>query len=178
MVISKPLLAIFLSLVATTTFAGDDTAKTDTTKSSPALDQIQMVIYKNQGCTCCDKWADHLQQTNFETTIEVSDNLYQLKAKLGVHPKLSSCHTGVIKQPKLSAVKDYVFEGHVPAKFIKQFLAKPPKGAIGLSVPAMPVGSPGMEYQDKFMPYKVFLLRKNGQVTVFASVDSAEEQFE
>ena len=138
------------------------------------LEQVEMVIYKNQGCTCCDKWATHLEETNIETKIEVSEHLEQLKAKLGVHPKLTSCHTGVVKQQNMQ----YVFEGHVPSKFIQQFLSNPPEGTIGLSVPAMPVGSPGMEYQDKFMPYKVFLLHKNGQVSVFANVENAEEQYQ
>jgi hypothetical protein len=69
-----------------------------------------------------------------------------------------------------------VFEGHVPARFITQFLKNPPEGAIGLSVPSMPVGSPGMEMGNKFMPYRVLLLGKNASAEVFATVDSADEQ--
>ena len=75
----------------------------------------------------------------------------------------------------MSSSQGYVFEGHIPAKFISRFLASPPKDAIGLTVPAMPVGSPGMEYQDKFMPYQVLLLKNDGSSQVYAQVNSLEE---
>jgi hypothetical protein len=134
--------------------------------------QIQLALYKNANCGCCDKWAQHLDSNQFSTEIHVSENLNQLKQELGISSKMASCHTGVVKHEG----QKYIFEGHIPAKFIHQFLDNPPQGAIGLSVPAMPVGSPGMEYQDKFMPYKVFQLHKNGQVSIYAEVSSAEEQ--
>jgi hypothetical protein len=70
-----------------------------------------------------------------------------------------------------------VFEGHVPAKYIQQFLASPPDNAIGLAVPAMPVGSPGMEYQDRFMPYKVLQLNKDGTSLVYAHVKYPSQQY-
>jgi hypothetical protein len=70
----------------------------------------------------------------------------------------------------------YAFEGHIPARYIHQFLANPPADGIGLTVPAMPVGSPGMEVGDKFMPYRVLLMKKDGSTEVFASVESAAQQ--
>jgi len=142
-----------------------------------SVESVKTVIYKNKGCSCCDKWATHLEKNQFETTLKESPNLAALKAQLGVPAKMSSCHTAVIQTNDKSSQEKYIFEGHVPAKFISQFLENPPEGALGLAVPAMPVGSPGMEYQDKFMPYKVFLLHKGGQISVFQSVDSIEEQF-
>lgn len=153
----------------------ESTSKTvaETQPKDSALEQLHAIIYKNEGCTCCDKWANHLNKDQFETELTAVDNINQIKHKLGVNPQLSSCHTAVIKHNN----QQYVFEGHIPSKIIKQFLAAPPKHAIGLAVPAMPVGSPGMEYQGKFMPYKVFLLHDNGQVSIFASVDSLEEQY-
>ena len=64
----------------------------------------------------------------------------------------------------------------MPAKFVKRFLANPPEGAIGLSVPGMPVGSPGMEFEDKFMPYDVLLLKRDGEAEVYVSIERPEQQ--
>ncbi|MGB1058644.1 MAG: DUF411 domain-containing protein, partial [Ketobacter sp.] len=72
----------------------------------------------------------------------------------------------------------FVFEGHIPARYIQQFLANPPEGAFGLAVPAMPVGSPGMEVNERFMPYQVLLLKKDGSTEVFAAVENAAQQYE
>jgi len=70
----------------------------------------------------------------------------------------------------------FVFEGHIPAKFIHQFLNEKPENAIGLAVPAMPVGSPGMEVGNKFMPYQVLLLKADGSSEIYADVPTAEKQ--
>ena len=82
---------------------------------------------------------------------------------------MRSCHTAV-------TTDGFVFEGHVPAKYMAKFLENPPKGAIGLAVPGMPMGSPGMEYQNKFMPYQVMQLNKDGSTAVYADIDSPEAQ--
>ena len=82
---------------------------------------------------------------------------------------MRSCHTAVTSD-------GYVFEGHVPAKYIAQFLANPPSEAIGLAVPGMPMGSPGMEYQNKFSPYQVMQINKDGSTAVYAEGDSANAQ--
>ena len=81
-----------------------------------------------------------------------------------------SCHTAVSQS-------GYVFEGHVPAKFIQQFLQNPPKNALGLAVPAMPLGAPGMEMGDRFLPYRIMLLNQNGSATLYATVNNAKEQY-
>jgi len=84
-------------------------------------------------------------------------------------PRYQSCHTAVSSH-------GYVFEGHVPARHIKAFLANPPADAIGLAVPGMPLGSPGMEVGSRFDPYEVLLLKKDGSSEVFARVDSPAQQ--
>jgi len=66
---------------------------------------------------------------------------------------------------------DYVFEGHVPARYVEAFLANPPEGAIGLSVPGMPVGSPGMEVGDRQDYYQVLLLKADGSSSIYAHVN-------
>lgn len=170
------LIASLAFVVITTTFNAAE-AKEINREEVIGVESIKTVIYKNKGCSCCDKWAAHLEQNQFETTIEESPNLAAVKAQHGVPATMSSCHTAVIQANDNSSQEKYIFEGHVPAKFISQFLENPPEDTLGLAVPAMPVGSPGMEYQGKFMPYKVFLLHKGGQVSVYRSVETIEEQF-
>ncbi len=82
---------------------------------------------------------------------------------------MQSCHTAV-------TTDGYVFEGHVPAKHMAQFLKNPPSDAIGLAVPGMPVGSPGMEYQNQFMPYQIMQINKDGTTSVYADVESPQQQ--
>ncbi|MEL6207620.1 MAG: DUF411 domain-containing protein [Pseudomonadota bacterium] len=87
------------------------------------------------------------------------DALYALKAQLGVRPEYSSCHTGEID--------GYVIEGHVPAEEVSRLLETRPN-ALGLAVPGMPVGSPGMEMGARKDPYDVLLIRRDGSSAVFA----------
>ncbi|MBQ4813978.1 DUF411 domain-containing protein [Pseudoalteromonas luteoviolacea] len=127
-------------------------------------------VYKTPTCGCCGKWLKHLADQNVShKTFDLAD-LSAIKKRLNILPKYQSCHTGVSED-------GFVFEGHVPAKFIKQFLQAPVKGAIGLSVPAMPLGSPGMEVGKRFHPYQVLLLKADGSHSVYAEVKRYEEQF-
>ncbi|KZN66792.1 DUF411 domain-containing protein [Pseudoalteromonas luteoviolacea] len=127
-------------------------------------------VYKTPTCGCCGKWLKHLEEQRvFHQAIDVTD-LSSIKKQLKILPRYQSCHTGVSEH-------GYVFEGHVPAKYIKQFLNAPVEGAIGLSVPAMPLGSPGMEVGKRFHPYQVLLLMPDGSHSVFAEVKRYEEQF-
>ncbi len=132
---------------------------------------IHLDVYKSPTCGCCTLWMDHMAEYGFDTTGHHPEELAALKRELGVPVSHGSCHTGVSKE-------GYVFEGHVPARYVKQFLANPPEGAIGLTVPAMPLGSPGMEYKDRFNPYEVLLLKKDGTVETYAAVESYAQQFE
>ncbi|MBC2884884.1 DUF411 domain-containing protein [Ochrobactrum sp. CM-21-5] len=95
-----------------------------------------MTMYKDPYCGCCEAWADHMKAAGFQVTVKVEEAMGAVKAKYGVAPNLSSCHTAI--------VDDYVIEGHVPAASVKQLLKERPK-AIGLTTPGMPMGSPGME---------------------------------
>ncbi len=132
---------------------------------------VHLDVYKSPTCGCCVKWMDHLAANGFASTGHHPEALGELKRELGVPVRYGSCHTAVTEN-------GYVFEGHVPARYIAQFLNDPPAGAVGLSVPAMPIGSPGMEYKDEFMPYQVLLVNKDGSVEVYASVESYQQQFE
>lgn len=131
---------------------------------------LDMTVYKSETCGCCLHWMDHLETNGISSTAQHPKDLSGLKGAMGIQPQMQSCHTGVVDD-------QYVFEGHVPAKLIKQYLANPPEGSIGLSVPRMPVGSPGMEVGDRFDPYQVMLLMEDGSAQVYATINSPAEQY-
>ena len=125
-----------------------------------AADKLPLVeVFKSPTCGCCGAWVDHLKEAGFAVkVVEVEDTTVTRK-RYGLPDKFGSCHTGI--------VNGYVVEGHVPAAEVKRLLAAK-SSAIGLAVPGMPVGSPGMEYGDRKHPYDVYLIDKNGRETVFA----------
>ncbi|CAA0080133.1 Uncharacterised protein [Zhongshania aliphaticivorans] len=126
-------------------------------------------VYKSPSCGCCGKWVEHLNSEGLSTEVHNSDRLAEIKAELGITPSLQSCHTAVTDS-------GYVFEGHIPARLIKQFLAKPPQNAIGLTVPNMPMGSPGMEMGEHFQAYQVLQINKDGSQEVYAKINHKDQQ--
>jgi len=130
----------------------------------------ELLVYKHPACGCCKKWVKHIENEGIDVTSKETKKISAIKDKYGIKQNFRSCHTAVSRD-------EYAFEGHVPAKLIHQFLSESNSNAIGLSVPAMPVGSPGMEVDDKFMPYKVLLLLKDGSSKVYAEINTYEEQF-
>ncbi len=131
---------------------------------------LELIVYKTPTCGCCKKWITHIEGEGLITHSQDLANIKRIKTQYGIKPNYRSCHTAVSRN-------GFAFEGHVPAKFIQQFLSENHPDAIGLSVPAMPVGSPGMEVGDRFMPYKVLMLFKDGTSKVYANVKIYEEQF-
>lgn len=131
---------------------------------------IVLDVYKSPTCGCCGKWVSHIEEKGFEVEVHNHNSLDPVKKKLGIPSHLQSCHTGVSES-------GYFFEGHIPAKYITQFLSKPTEGAVGLAVPGMPAGSPGMEMGDQFSPYEILLVKSDGSTEVFARVSRYEEQF-
>lgn len=126
---------------------------------SAAADLPKVDVYKSATCGCCGKWADHMRQQGFEVTTHNVANVAADRKRLGMPDGVSSCHTAV--------VGGYLIEGHVPAADVKRLLAEKPK-AVGLAVPNMPNGSPGMESPHP-VPYDVLLVQSNGSVRTFAS---------
>jgi hypothetical protein len=120
-----------------------------------------MAVVKDPGCGCCEKWVDHLQRAGIKATVTESADIDALKDRRGVPRAARSCHTGTIG--------GYVIEGHVPVADIKRLLKERPD-VVGLAVPGMPVGSPGMETSDgRVDPFDVVAFDKRGQTRVFAS---------
>ncbi|MFC3681392.1 DUF411 domain-containing protein [Bacterioplanoides pacificum] len=130
----------------------------------------ELLVYKHPACGCCKKWVKHIENEGIDVTSKETKKISAIKDKYGIKQNFRSCHTAVSSD-------GYTFEGHVPAKLIHQFLSESNSNAIGLSVPAMPVGSPGMEVGDKFMPYQVLLLLKDGSSKVYAEINTYEDQF-
>jgi hypothetical protein len=140
------------------------------TVAGDAAENIELQVYKSPTCGCCSVWIDHLEQSGFITETHHPRDLNGLKTRFGIPNRYQSCHTAVSND-------GYIFEGHIPAKVIRRLLAEKPADVIGLSVPGMPVGSPGMEVDDKFMPYQVLLLNKDGSTEVYAEFSTAADQF-
>jgi hypothetical protein len=136
--------------------------------ATDATNQL-LTVYKSPSCGCCSKWVDHLQANEFLVKSVNHQDMASIKEQAGIQAQYQSCHTGFSEQ-------GYVFEGHVPARYVEAFLLDPPEGAIGLAVPAMPIGSPGMEMGQRFQAYKVILLLKDGRSRVFAQVSSPDDQ--
>ena len=143
--IRKAFLAGALSLLSTSVLAA-------------AGDKVE--VFSTSGCGCCLGWVRHLEDAGFEVTNEnlAMADLYAKKMDAGLKQDQTSCHTGF--------VDGYVLEGHVPAREVTRLLAERPE-AIGLTVPGMPAGSPGMGESDE--PYDVLLVLKDGSTEVFAS---------
>ncbi|MCL1124297.1 DUF411 domain-containing protein [Shewanella surugensis] len=132
---------------------------------------LMLDVYKSPNCSCCKQWVAYMNERGFMVQTHNTHHLDALKQSKGIGPAYQSCHTGI-------SADGYVFEGHIPAQFVKAFLAAPPEDALGLSVPAMPVGSPGMEYQDMFRPYDILLLKQDGSTVLYGRVNSLEASLE
>jgi hypothetical protein len=123
-----------------------------------AAESLTIDVYRDPNCGCCTKWIEHLKQNGFTVHDHVEGNMSEVKARLGVPPRFSSCHTGVIDGKFV--------EGHVPASDILTLRQRP--DVLGIAVPGMPMGSPGMEMGDRKDSYDVLGLDKAGKEDVFA----------
>lgn len=122
--------------------------------TTPVID-----VYKSPTCGCCTKWIDHLKANGFAVRSHDTADVAQHKQRLGIPAEYGSCHT--------AQIGGYVIEGHVPARDIKRLLKEKPQ-ARGLTVPGMPVGSPGMEQGGHKDAYDVILLDKRGAPRVYS----------
>ena len=121
-----------------------------------------MEVWKDPNCGCCNDWIAYLEQEGLRVRSHDSGNT-AARQRLGLAPRYASCHTALIA--------GYAIEGHVPARDIQRLLAERPD-ALGLAVPGMPVGSPGMDgpvYGGRRDPYDVLLVLRNGGHRVYQS---------
>ena len=139
------------------------TSALNTPLAAWATAKPQIEVWKTASCGCCHDWITHMETNGFELKVhDVTDAAKNtLRAQLGLAEKYGSCHTALIN--------GYVVEGHVPARDLLRLLKERPK-ALGLTVPGMTVGSPGMdgpEYKGRKDPYAVLLVLRDGSSTIY-----------
>ena len=153
----KKILVILSALLMAA--CGEESAKQAGTPATdkPALQMAAtdkvLEVYKSPTCGCCGAWVDHMKENGYTVEVHDTENMQPIKEKAGILPGGGSCHTAFID--------GYVIEGHVPASDVDRLLAERPEGK-GLTVPGMPVGSPGMEMGDRVDAYDVLLFDENG----------------
>ena len=125
--------------------------------AAPAVSRMH--VFRSPSCGCCGDWIEHIKAAGFDVQVTEVADTSAARRRHGLPDRFASCHTAI--------VNGYVVEGHVPAAEVKRLLAARP-AALGLAVPGMPIGSPGMEAGDRKDPYAVLLIDKNGRDTVFA----------
>ena len=119
---------------------------------------LKMTVYKSPSCGCCKNWVAYMKKEGFDLKVIDLDDLSEIKRSAGVPSAMESCHTGLISS--------YVVEGHVPADLVRKMLTEQPK-LIGLSVPGMVNGPPGMDDGPK-QPYQVIGFTREGKTSVYA----------
>jgi hypothetical protein len=127
-----------------------------------AVESTPIEVWTGPSCSCCHDWVKHLETNGFSVTTHDGGNL-DARSRLGIPINFGSCHT--------AKVGGFAIEGHVSADEIRRLLGERPD-AIGLAVPSMPLGSPGMDgpaYGGARNPYDVFLIRRDGSAVVYSS---------
>jgi len=127
------------------------------------VEPIVIEVYRSPSCGCCSKWLVHLKENQFDVIDHVTNDVQAIKDKYGVPENMASCHTAL--------VNGYVVEGHVPASDIKKLLKLKP-AVIGISVPGMPSGTPGMEMGGRKDAYQVISFDKEKKYQVFSSYEA------
>ena len=129
--------------------------------NTPAVAGPAITVYKSPTCGCCALWVKHLEESGFDVSVTDTETLQAIKVEHGVGDHLASCHTAL--------VDGYVVEGHVPADDIRSMLESRPD-IVGLAVPGMIVGTPGMEVAGQpAQPYQVLAFDREGRATVYAN---------
>jgi hypothetical protein len=140
-------------------FAGVVSAPFVTWRSAAAQAPL-IEVWTGPSCSCCHDWIKHLLANGFMVKEHDGGN-GEARARLGMPIRYGSCHT--------AEIAGYAIEGHVPASEIRRLLEEAPD-AVGLSVPAMPRGAPGMDgpaYANVLDPYDVLLIRRDGSAQVY-----------
>ncbi len=132
--------------------------------TAQAAEPLTIDVHRDANCGCCKSWINHLEANGFHVIDHVETNMSAVKQGLGVPPRLSSCHTGVINGKFV--------EGHVPAAQVVELANR--DDLIGLAVPGMPTGSPGMEAGSVVQAYEVIGLTKAGTEQVIAEYPSQQ----
>lgn len=120
---------------------------------------MTLVVYKEPTCPCCNNWVAYMRDNGFRVVTHDVSDLDAVKRKHGIADNLQACHT--------TEVGGYFVEGHVPADLVRRLLAERPRIA-GITVPGMPVGSPGMEVGPP-QAYDILGVDSAGRTAIFDS---------
>lgn len=123
-------------------------------------DNLTLTVHKTPFCGCCKKWIKHAREAGINVIEKDHQNLNAIKRKYKINPKHHSCHTSISKD-------GYIFEGHIHADVIKKYLENPSENSKGLSVPGMPIGSPGMEMDGRLDDYVVLTMFEDNKDEIF-----------
>ena len=149
--------AVLIAAIASAVWLGQPTE---------AIADADIVVYKTPSCGCCVKWVDHLRENGLTVDVKNVNNTRSTQRKYGVPAQLGSCHTAV--------VGNYWVEGHVPADLVKILMTEKPTDIEGISVPGMPMGSPGMEGPNP-QTYDVVAYQSDGETRVYATREGRSE---
>ena len=150
----------YLSLLIFTLALSAESSQLNTQMTNPLM---ELIVHKTPTCGCCKMWVNHMENNGFAINTQDHQSLLKIKDNLKIEPQFRSCHTAVSSE-------GYFFEGHIPGKYVSKFLKESDPKAIGLSVPGMPLGSPGMEVEGRFTPYDVLIHFRDGTTKVYAEV--------
>ena len=150
----------YLSLLIFTLALSAESSQLNTQMTNPLM---ELIVHKTPTCGCCKMWVNHMENNGFAINTQDHQSLLKIKDNLKIEPQFRSCHTAVSSE-------GYFFEGHIPGKYVSKFLKENNPKAIGLSVPGMPLGSPGMEVEGRFTPYDVIIHFRDGTTKVYAEV--------
>lgn len=135
-------------------------ARTGTPAATASTALPLLTVHKSPSCGCCVHWVEHMRKAGFQVEVNDTDHMHAIKERVGIPYGKGSCHT--------AEVGGYFVEGHVPAADVKRLLAEKPD-ALGLAVPGMPAGSPGMEMPDgRVQPYAVELIDVDGSSSEYS----------
>ena len=123
-------------------------------------DNLTLTVHKTPFCGCCKKWIKHAREAGINIIEKDHQNLNAIKREYKINPKHQSCHTSISKD-------GYIFEGHIHADVIKKYLENPSENSKGLSVPGMPIGSPGMEMGGRLDDYVVLTIFEDNKDEIF-----------
>ncbi len=118
-----------------------------------------MVVYMGPSCDCCEVWMGYMEEHGFTVNEPGSPEDDGMTYRLKIPSALAACHTAVID--------GYIVEGHVPVGDVLRMLNERPD-VVGIAVPGMPVGSPGMEGPDP-VDYETLTFDANARIAVYAS---------
>lgn len=158
-------LTIFVSLLLTfSVFSDSAMAQSVWDRETEFYSEpLNIKVYRSPYCSCCEGWMEHLTKHGFQIEAVKTEDMEAIKQQFNLPAKLASCHTAIIN--------GYVIEGHVPADDIKRFLKQKPE-LLGLAVPEMPRGTPGMDMGAAKDPFEVVSFSKTGSQTALHKYQS------